>query len=250
MWYDSPLAPSARGESFFGTVRPPSMPQRRRRERGFTLIEMVVGVAIAAILALGYYVTIASSSSASSTSAAEDRANRATSAAAVLFDLANAIAAIETTNPPTSYLQTVGAYPTKLSQLTTAITTADRNSCDRVTDAYLTGAVPNPPVNPGYVSGWAGPYYTLAFVAGASTQLASGFVTQDDMVRIPASPVNNPKADEWAGRLLIRMPSVTQLDAQALDAAVDLTISGAEGTVRYTGSDPTVVDYELRVSRC
>jgi prepilin-type N-terminal cleavage/methylation domain-containing protein len=249
MKYDSPLAPSARGESFFCAIRPIDMPQRRRRERGFTLIEMVVGVAIAAILALGYYVTIAAPGSATS-SAAEDRANRASSAAAVLFDLANAIASIETTNPPTSYLQTVGAYPTRLSQLTAPITTTDRNSCDRVTDVYLAGAVPDPPANPGYVSGWAGPYYTVSFVAGAGTQLASGFVTQDDMIRIPANPVNNAKADEWAGRLLIRMPSVAQLDAQALDAAVDFTISGTEGTVRYTGSDPTSVDYELRVSRC
>jgi prepilin-type N-terminal cleavage/methylation domain-containing protein len=227
------------------------MTQRRRRGlkglEGFTLVEAMVGVAIAAILAFGYYATIGSKSA---TSVAADRAERAANAAISLFELANAIAAIETTNPPSSFLQQVGAYPSALSQLTIPITITDRNSCDRAGDVYLTGAVPAPPVEPGYVNGWKGPYFILAFVAGANTQLASGFTVQDDMVRLPASPVTNPKGDEWAGQLQIRLPSVTQLDAQALDAAVDLTISGTSGTVRYTASDPTVVNYELRVHGC
>ena len=215
---------------------------------GFTLIEAIVGVTIAAVLATAFYLTM--KLPGSSASAAEDAAERAADAAASLFDIVNAIASLETTNPPTSFRQTVGAMPTSLSQLTTPITTADRNSCDRVTDAYLAGAVPAIPINPGYVNGWKGPYSTYTFVAGGMTQIAEGFTAQDNLVRIPANPVNNPKDAEWSGRLQIVFPSVTQMDAQALDAAVDYTISGTSGTVRYTASDPTALEYEIRVSRC
>ena len=207
-----------------------------------------MGVTIAAVLATAFYLTM--KLPGSSSSAAEDAAERATNASFALFDIVNAMASLETTNPPTSFRQTVGAMPTALSQLTNPITTAQTNSCDRVTDAYLTGTPPAVPINPGYVNGWKGPYSTYSFIAGGTTQIAEGFIVQDNLVRIPANPVTNPKGDEWAGRLQIVFPSVTQTDAQALDAAVDLTISGTGGTVRYTASDPTAVQYEIRVSRC
>jgi len=220
------------------------------RRTAFTLVEVVVGVAIAAVLAFALYASFGTSGGVG-LSEEEDRAQRATQVAVTMFDIASAIAALETTNPPISYLQTVGAYPTRLSQLTTPITTADRNSCDRVADAYLAG--PNPTTGqsyPGYVGGWKGPYYITTFPLNGATQIAEGFVVQDDMVRIPANVGNNPNANQRAGRLAIRFPSVTQLDAVALDAAVDQTINNSEGTVRYTASDPTVVNYELRVSGC
>ena len=216
---------------------------------GFTLIEAVVGVTIAAILSFAIYMVAGSRSMGGSE--ADDRAERAGQAAAVLFDIASAIAALETTNPPVSYLQTVGAYPTRLSQLTAPITTADRNSCDRVADSYTAAAIPaSGPAYPGHTLGWKGPYYIVAFVLNGTTQVASGFVVQDDMIRIPANVGNNPRDNDLAGQLQIRMNNVTQLDAVALDAAVDLTISGTAGTVRYTGADPTAVEYELRVSGC
>lgn len=229
-------------------ARPCSVMQSARRRSGFSLMEVVVGLAIAVVLATALYASFSLGNK--SLSAAADRAQRAATAASIFFELGNSIAAVETTNPVTSYLQTVGAYPSQLSQLITPITTADLNSCGRATDAYLAGTVPSPPVNPGYVNGWKGPYSTLIFAAGGSTQIASGFVTQDALLRIPTTPPNNPKAPELAGRLLIRMPSVTQADAQALDAAVDQTIDGTSGTVRYTATDPTTVDYEIRVSGC
>ena len=216
---------------------------------GFTLIEAVVGVTIAVILSFAMYMVAGSRRMGGSD--ADDRAERAGQAAAVLFDIASAIAALETTNPPVSYLQTVGAYPTRLSQLTTPITTADRNSCDRVADAYTAAAIPaGGPAYPGYTLGWKGPYYIVAFSLNGSTQVASGFVVEDDMTRIPANVGNNPSDNDLAGRLQIRMNNVSQLDAQALDASVDLTISQTSGTVRYTGTDPTAVAYELRVSGC
>lgn len=207
-----------------------------------------MGVTIAAVLATAFYLTM--KLPGSSASAAEDAAERAANAAASLFDIVNAIASLETTNPPTSFRQTVGAMPTALSQLTNPIALGQRNSCDRVTDAYIVGAPPAVPGNPGYISGWKGPYSTYTFVAGGTTQIAKGFIAQDDLVRVPANPVNNPKDAEWAGRLQIVFPSATQQDAQALDAAVDLTISGTAGTVRYAASDPTALQYEIRVSRC
>jgi prepilin-type N-terminal cleavage/methylation domain-containing protein len=218
------------------------------RRRGFTLIEAVVGVTIAAVLAAAFYYSFAGSSSSQG---GDDRAERAGATAVALFDIASAIAALETTNPPFSFLQTVGAYPSRLSQLTTPITTADRNSCDRTTDAYLAGTPPNPPVNPGYVQGWKGPYYIVAFPFNATVQLAKGFLVEDDMVRVPDFPPgNNPSANQKAGRLQIVMNGVTLPDAQALDAAVDSTTNGAAGTVRYTNTNPTTVQYELRVSGC
>src|SRR5687767_11001307 len=116
--------------------------------KGFTLIEAVVGVTIAVILSFAMYMVAGSRSMGGSD--ADDRVERAGQAASALFDIASAIAALETTNPPVSYLQTVGAYPSRLSQLTTPITTADRNSCDRVADAYTAGAIPvDGPAYPG-----------------------------------------------------------------------------------------------------
>lgn len=218
-----------------------------RRKPGFTLIEAIVGVTIASVLATAFYLTMKLGSSGSD---AEDRAQRAANAAVSLFDIVNAIASLETTNPPTSFKQTVGAHPTRLSQLTIPIAAGDRNSCDRAEDAFSTAALPQFPGNPGYILGWKGPYSIYTFPVGTSTQIAEGFIAQDDLVRVPANPPNNPKDAEWAGRLQIVFPSVTQLDAQALDAAVDLTISGTAGTVRYTASDPTALQYEIRVSRC
>lgn len=217
------------------------------RRKGFTLIEAIVGVTIASVLATAFYLAMKLGSSGSD---AEDRAQRAGQAGLALFDIVNAIAALETTNPPVSFRQTVGAYPTRLSQLTNPIVAGDGNSCDRPADAYSTAAVPQNPGNPGYIQGWQGPYSTYTFMVGGMTHLAEGFVTQDDMVRVPANPPSNPKGDEWAGRLQVVMPSVTLLDAQALDAAVDLTVSGTAGTVRYAATDPTVLQYEIRVSRC
>lgn len=217
------------------------------KKHGFTLIEAVVGVTIAAVLAVAFFYSFGTKGSSS---AADDRDQRAGATAVALFDIASAIAALETTNPPFSFLQTVGAYPSRLSQITTLITTADRNSCDRVGDAYSGAAVPSPPVNPGYTQGWNGPYYIVAFPLNGTVQLAPGFLVQDDMIRIPANTGNNPKANDLAGRLQIVLPSVALLDAQALDVAVDSTTSGASGTVRYAATDPTTVNYELRVSGC
>jgi prepilin-type N-terminal cleavage/methylation domain-containing protein len=219
-----------------------------RAKSGFTMIEIVVGLTIATVLAVAFYATFSLGSS--TTSEAENRARRAGEAAAILYDLASEIAALETTNPPTSFLQTVGAYPNTLSQLSTQITTADRNSCNRVTDAYSGAAPPSPLERPGYTQGWKGPYYRIEFPSGGTTQIAEGFILQDDLVRDPTVPPNNPKGAEFSGRLQMRMIGVTLLDAQALDLGVDNLVSGTAGTVKYANTDPTDVNFEITVSDC
>src|SRR5436190_20285334 len=132
-----------------------------RGRKGFTLIEAVVGVTIAAVLATAFYLSINLGTTGSS---AADAAQRAANAAASLFDIVNAIASLETTNPPTSFRQTVGAMPSALSQLTTPITVAQRNTCGRVTDVYPAGTPPAVPVTRGCVKGWSGPYSTRKFL--------------------------------------------------------------------------------------
>jgi prepilin-type N-terminal cleavage/methylation domain-containing protein len=219
-----------------------------RLRSGFTMIEVVVGVTIATVLAVAFYATFSLGSS--TTSEAENRARRAGEAAAILYDLASEIAALETTNPPISFLQTVGAYPNTLSQLSAQITTADRNSCNRVTDAYSGTAPPTPLERPGYTQGWQGPYYRIEFAAAGTTQIAEGFILQDDLVRVPTTPPANPKGAELAGRLQMRMIGVTLLDAQALDLGVDNLVSGTAGTVKYANTDPTDVNFEITVSNC
>lgn len=220
-----------------------------RIRKGFTLIEIVVGVTIATVLAVAFYATFSLGGSAASQ--AEDRARRAGEAATILYDIASAIAALETTNPPTSFLQTVGAYPNTLSQLTTPITTADRNSCNRAGDAYLATAPPDPPEPPGYTQGWQGPYYRIDFPPNGTTQIANGFVLQDDLIRVPAVPPGaNPKGADLAGRLQMRMLGVSLLDAQAMDLVVDNVVSDIAGTVKYANTDPTNVNFEITVSGC
>jgi hypothetical protein len=215
-----------------------------------SLPEAVVGVAITAVLGIAVVSFATSAVGGVSGGGTSDAAVRATEAAVALDRIATAIAQLETTNPPTSFFQTVGSYPSKLSQLTILITTSDRNSCDRVTDVYSGAALPALPDEPGYVAGWKGPYSIYTFTTSGGFVAATGFTTQDDLVRVPTTPVNNPTGDELAGRLLIRMPSVVLSDALALDEAVDKLISGTSGTVRYGAGDPVTLDYEIRVSGC
>ncbi|HJQ20334.1 MAG TPA: prepilin-type N-terminal cleavage/methylation domain-containing protein [Gemmatimonadaceae bacterium] len=207
------------------------------RRDGLTLFEVITGIAIAAILAVAIYASFGNDTFRST---ANSSAVRSSQAASALFEIASAIASMETTNTAASFEQTVGAYPHALSQLTTPITNTDRNSCNRVTDVYSGAAV----------TAWKGPYVLTPFVPGAQTQIVSGYTVQDALVRVPANPPANPKNPELAARLQIHMASVTQADAQALDALVDQTISGTIGTVRYAATDPTALDYELRISGC
>jgi prepilin-type N-terminal cleavage/methylation domain-containing protein len=217
------------------------------RRRGFTLAEILVTLAIAAILGVAIFAVNATSIVEGGSL---DTDTRATEARNTLSQLADAIAALQSTNPASSFLQKVGAYPLKLSQLTTQITTADRNSCNRAgTDNYLSTAIPTAgPDAPGYTLGWGSPYFTEELPAAGGFELASGYVTQDQLVRTPSAPTGTGSGQ--FGTLAIRMPSVVRADALALETKVDGVQNGTKGTLRYGAGDPVQVDYILIVSGC
>jgi prepilin-type N-terminal cleavage/methylation domain-containing protein len=217
------------------------------RRRGFTLAEILVALAIAAILGVAIF---AVNSSNLVEGGSLDTDTRATDARNKLSQIADAIAALQTTNPASSFLQTVGAYPLRLSQLTTQITTSDRNSCKRAgTDNYTSAAIPSTgPDAPGYTLGWLSPYFAQELPTAGGFELASGFVTQDTLVRSPAAPTGTGSGQ--FGTLAVRMPSVVRADALALDEKVDFVLSGTKGSLRYGSGDPVAVDYILIVSGC
>jgi prepilin-type N-terminal cleavage/methylation domain-containing protein len=217
------------------------------RRRGFTLAEILVALAIAATLGVAIF---AVNSSSLVESGSLDTDTRATDARNKLSQIADAIAALQSTNPASSFLQTIGAYPLRLSQLTTQITTSDRNACKRAgTDNYTSAAIPTTgPDAPGYTLGWISPYFAQELPQAGGFELASGYVTQDTLVRSPAVPTGSGSGQ--FGTLSIRLPSVVRADALALDAKVDFVVDGTKGTLRYGAGDPVQVNYLLIVSGC
>ena len=208
---------------------------------GVTLIEMVVGVAILTILA-----SIAISTDLVVSSNDRERYDEA---AGTLGEIAQVIAGSEPTNPQTSFKWVIQRYPRALSQLTTPITTAQTSICNVVYTATFTAR-------------WLNPFWSKEF-RSTGTTIVPGFTLQDNLGTFPdaglgfyngttgvlqAAPTGPGFRTD--GIISLRMPSVTQADAQGLDAAVDGTLSGVAGTVRYAGTDPTAVDYLIMVSGC
>lgn len=200
---------------------------RKSRRRGFSFPEIIVGLAILGILAT---VIFAQVSTASATASAQDRI---AVVAAKLDELARAIAFFESTKPATSFRQTVGVYPSRLSQLVTAITAADANSC---TALYTSGQV----------AAWKGNYYSQNIPVGGY-KLEEGFTTQDLLSRQPANT-----SIVSAGVLNIIIPGVARSDAAALSLAVDGDSTGTLGAIRYTASGdlPVTVSYRIEVGGC
>jgi prepilin-type N-terminal cleavage/methylation domain-containing protein len=194
-------------------------------KHGFTLIEVVVGVAIVAIVAAIYMFTVPSESPG-------DR-ERYDTTASDLYDLAQSIAGNEPTRGQVSFRYVVGAYPSTLSQLTTPITTGNTNICGATFSAAQ-------------VAKWLNPFWSRVLLTGG-TNIASGFTLQDALVRLTAVPT--PGLNQ-AGTMVLRFASVTLADAQGLDGVVDESVSGTVGTVRYAATDPTTVDYYILISGC
>lgn len=215
------------------TIRHPGLMHKRKRV-GFTLLEMIAAMAIfATLVAIIIRVTVPEHPN--------DRA-RVDAASDALANLAAAIAAKEPSRSATSFKQVIGAYPSKLSQLTIPITINDKGICNT---AYSSAAVPAQPVPPGYTLAWKKPfYYRQLSTAGAI--LTSGFTAQDALVLIGPTPGANA-----ASIMAIRMPSVILRDTEALDLSVDGTLSPTTGTVIYNvANDPTSVNYYIYISAC
>jgi prepilin-type N-terminal cleavage/methylation domain-containing protein len=211
------------------------------RKIGFSLAEVIVATAVLAILA-----SIVVSTGVVASSSDRDRYQ---AAADTLSNLAGAIAGNDPTNAQKSFKWVVQKYPRRLSQLTSPITTSATDIC-------------GVPYSAAHTARWLEPFWpTELRTAGAI--LAKGFTAQDDLATFPDANLGYRNGSTGAfqaapsgvgfrtdGVIAIRMNSVSQADAQGLDAAVDGTISGIAGTVVYTASDPTTVDYLILVSGC
>ena len=194
---------------------------------GFSIIEVLTAVAVIAVIA-------AILVSNGNPETANDRA-RYDAAADALNNLAQAVAGYEPTRPRRSFHQVVGVYPSKLSDLTTPITTAGKNICN---NAYLSTNVTN----------WqnaANPFYGSQLLT-AGTPIAPGFKVQDALLLLNAAAAFGANS---ANTMIIRMPSVALADAKGVDLAVDGVVDGTQGIIRYSSaSDPTVVDYYVPIS--
>jgi prepilin-type N-terminal cleavage/methylation domain-containing protein len=214
-------------------------PRARRVPRAFTLAEVIVATAILAIVASIVISTdhIVSSNDRERYDAAADTLNR----------LAMAITYSDPTNAQTSFRWVIQRHPRKLSQLTKPILTTDTDICG-FTYASTT-----------YTNRWVNPFWAKE-LRTTGTTLVKGFDVQDNLGTFPdanlgfynsggtlaASPTALSRRD---GIISIRMPSVSLTDAQGLDAAVDGTVNGTAGIIRYSAAtDPTSVDYYIMVT--
>jgi prepilin-type N-terminal cleavage/methylation domain-containing protein len=203
------------------------------RRRGFTLVEIVVALTI--LLVLGAIVIAADIRGT-------DR-DRWLRAALVLDDIARAINKTEVTRPPFSFAQTVGANPSRLSQLTKPITNSELNSCKLVA---FSGT---------QVSNWRGPYYLRELPVNGNFKVETGFVTEDEMIRVPATGdpgPYSPTSPPPPAALLIVMNNVAPEDAQGLAELVDGDATGTAGAVTFTlsGSSPITVHYRVEITGC
>jgi type II secretory pathway pseudopilin PulG len=226
-----------------------------RLRPALTLIETVVALAIVGIVAL----TIAiATGSASQRSVNElDNVERA---ARILTDLSEAIAlwTERRSGEPTSFFHIIGTYPGKLSQLTTPITTSDRNSCGLGLPLQNATRFKNAEVNR-----WEGQFFrqelpTTGFL------IAPGFFANDQMLRYSAvfNPAGPPYfAEEYfpsgntttPGTLAIIIPNVKYTDAVALAQRVEGDPTGVFGAVRFTPNvtnAPVTVEFHIAIHGC
>ena len=200
-----------------------------RLRRGLTIIELVVVIAILAILG-----AVIVSTTGGSSAALQSDQERINTVANELDILSRALAFFEPTRAPISFKQTVGVYPSRLSHLTDAITTGKQNSCG-VNYTAAQAAL------------WTGGYYTREFPT-TGLFLAPGFTLQDLLVRTPAN-VNT----QQHGTIAIVIPAVELSDAMLLDQTVDGIASATGATVLFTpnnSSTPVTVSYLSAIGGC
>lgn len=207
--------------------------------KAFTLIEIIVTMVVVAVLLTIVMI-------ATTPESPNDRA-RVDAVKGGIEGLAKAIAGRNPSRAPTSFRDAIGAYPGKLSHLTTQIlATTDKNICGT---GYSGSAVPATPDAPGYALAWTNPFYYRQ-LGTSGTILAPGFSLQNALVLIGPTPSGTNGSDA-STTMAMRMPSVLLRDAQALDLAVDGVIDGAAGAIIYNAAaDPTQVDYYMPISGC
>ena len=225
------------------------------RRRGLTLIESVVAVAIVGVIAVTLML-----SSASATQRSINELDHVERAARTLTDLSEAMSlwTERRSGERTSFFHIIGVNPGRLSQLTTPITTSDRNSCGLGVPQTNHTRFKNAEVNR-----WEGQFFrqelpTTGFL------IAPGFYANDQLLRYSAvfNPAGPPYfVEEYfpsgntttPGTLAIVIPNVAYADAVALAQRVEGDTSGVFGAVRFprnTTNAPVTVEYHVGIHGC
>ena len=228
---------------------------RRLASRGFTLVEMIVAIAIIGIMGVTIFVA-----NAGTRQRGLSDTDNIEKAARTLTDLSEAIAlwTERRSGPPTSFFHVIGSNPGTLSHLTTPITTTQRNSCARGTP--LTNATR---YGNNQVGLWEGQFFrqelpTTGFL------IAPGFFANDTLLRYSAqyNPAGPPFFVEQyfpsgnttaAGTLAIVMPNVKYTDAVALAQRVEGDTMGVFGAIRFTRNltnTPVTVEFQIGIHGC
>lgn len=191
------------------------------RSAGFTLVEVIVALAVLLILAA---VALPQLTGYLDQKRIEETAKQ-------MVAIRDALYKTGTTN--TAFFQTVGSNAGALHQLSTALTTADNDSCQ----TNFTG-----PQRTAWANG--GPFVNyIVTTSGLATPIG---LADDVLIRVPAN------GGGATGTLRIRWNNTASLeDAQALDLHVDLVAGAASGTVQYTpqaGTDMATVYYDVVIN--
>lgn len=227
----------------------------RAARRGFTLVEMVVAIAIVSLIGISLVVV----NSFASQRGLSDQDN-IEKAARLLTDLSEAMAlwTERRSGEPTSFFHIIGGNPARLSQLTTPITTSDRNSCARGTPQQNATRYKNSQVNL-----WEGQFFRQELPV-TGTLIAQGFFAEDEMLRYSAvfNPAGPPYfVEEYfpsgntttPGTLAIVMQNVKYSDAIALAQRIEGDTLGIFGAVRFTRNTtnaPVTVEYHVGIHGC
>lgn len=216
--------------------------------RATTLVEVIVTIVILGVIAGAVYLNRSAASELGGEAANVDQTAR------LLAEITDAAGRVTGTGGATSFNQIIGqanaavtANISKLSQLSTRITTSDLNSC------YYT-----------YTGGerdrWRTPFFYRLFPKNVGVKLAPGYFAQDSMVRynspgVPTTLANRPSnTDHFAeGTSAIVMPNTALADALALAAKVEGDKSGTSGAVRYfpkDGTSPVTLEYHFTTRGC
>jgi len=185
-----------------------------KRKRGFTLAEILVALAIVALLTAVIIPTVGGSL-------------RQSQASAIADELTNLTTAI------TAYRQNVLKYPNKLDLLTN--TPVAGTSLDICGVAMLAANV----------SKWQGPYLARPITTGTDFPIGDATVN-DQLVRNP------PGVQAGVGTLQIKMDLVDTVAAVALEAQFDGNADFTTGSILWNRTNPGVgtLTYLIPIRGC